>query len=224
MTIPEVLSREVRAAILQRCLTNWVLIKRCYKYQRLLDQPVADLLDELGVKIYQALFYYRFTHRLKDKHVSPEEQAYKIAMQVGIYHLGDMVRAAMRQNHLATVPLDWFANDRGNGGRWASLRDTTASSDAVTEITNLIGAVATEFVGADKAGLLVRASLYDWQGHCRLSITQVEIMRGLGKRNRLQIRRLLDEYHAKVRAQLEPTPQLYLREEGVWRAAPQIVA
>ena len=222
MTVTEVLSREVRAAILKRCLNNWLLVKRCYKYQRLLDQPVADLLDELGIKIYQSLFYYRFTNRLKLPNLPAEEQAYKMAITAGHNHLTSLVRTALKKGHMNAVPLDWF-HEHQSAGRWSGLRGET-TAETVTAMTDLLAAVATEFVGAERAGLLVRATVYDWQGHCRLSVTQVEIMRGLGKRNRLQMRRLLDEYHAKVRAQLEPTPQLYLREEGVWRAAPQIVA
>jgi hypothetical protein len=210
----EVLNRETRGAILERCLTNWALIKRCYKYEKLLDQPISDLLDEVGVKIYQSLFYYRFTRRLKGT-LPPEEQAFKIAMEVGLNHLGDLVRAASRQRH-TTVSI--------HAGPWANTPSSAVYDHSMLQITTVLTMVAGHVVGAEQASFLVRATVYDWQNHTQLTPAQLEIMKGLGKRNRLQMRRLLDKYREEVRAELEPMPQLYQRVEGVWRAAPHNAA
>ena len=217
-----ILTRAERTAILARCLKNWILIKRCYRYRKLLDLPVPELLDELGVQIYKSLFYYRFKRRLKLPDVPPEEQAYKLALTAGHNALTSMIRTALKRGHLNVVPLDWF-NEEHPAGHWTGLR-ATASPNAIAHVTNLMAIVATEMMGPAKAGALLRATIYVWQGKFRPTKTQLELIRELSCHNRKGVQRLIERYHDRVRAQLDPERVIYLKTEGVWRAAPQVVA
>lgn len=215
-----VLTRDERATILHRCLTNWLLVKRCYRYRVLLDLPVQDLLDELGVKIYQGLFYYRFKARLTVPDVAPEEQAYKLAITVGHNALTSMVRDALKKGHINLQPIDFYAQDKA-AGRWAGLSGD-GSAVAASHVIDLMVATATAMAG-DHASQLLRALVYDWSPGGRLTVQQAEIMRALACHNRLRVRRLLDLFRDRVRSQLDPTAPVVTKSEGVWRASNQIV-
>lgn len=215
-----ILTRAERAAILQRCLNNWLLIKRCYRYLPLLNTTIEDLLDDLGVKAYESLFYYRFKARLTAPGVPPKEQAYKLALTTAHNALTSLVRDAIKRGRINAHPLDWHAENQG-GGAWAGLRGPS-SATAITTVLDLMATVATELVGG-RAGDLLRATVYDWASGRRLTPAQRNIMAALGCHNPLRVRRLIDHFHTQIRVQLTPETVPLTRNDGVWRATAQII-
>lgn len=203
--VTDVLTRADRAIVLERCLKNRLLIKRCYRYHQLLNTSVEDLLNELGIHIYEGLFYFRFKHRLKFPEISPLEQAYKLALTTGHNYLGCLVRARVKKGLVSTESI----SPKAASHRLDDL--------AALQVTKVMVSVAAELVGTPLAAALLRATLYDWQSHGQLSAAQQQLLKALKRPTRHQVTLLLDQYRSLILAQLEPAQLPIEKVDGVWR-------
>ena len=204
-----ILTREQRAEILARCLNNRRLAERCYYSANLLQLGPDDVLNHLGVKMYEGLFYFRFIDRYHNTK-EPMELAYQLALATGHNELSSLIRAKLKRAN-----LNW-------NGPLEELRSTDMTTLNVTEMTDLMATTAVAVAGGqDRAALLLRASVYDWErhrDHRGLTEPQHELMTGLGVKRRSQVAKLLEDFYQRVRRAIETPRQLLTKEEGVWRA------
>lgn len=211
----KVITRAERTDILQRVLRNQLLMRRCYKSYRLLESTVPDLLNELGEKVFKALYYYRIKDRYPPDQ-DPLVAAFKLALTTAHNHLTSLIRTALKKHRPALINTDI-----------ALLKGSNISEAQMYEFLEILITKARGLVGEAKIPWLLKATLYGWERsrpNPPLSPVQQEIMTALEERTRSGVRRLVAELHKRVIAELERTgdkKSLLIKTAGIWRPSDQ---
>ena len=196
-------SREDCYSITGYCLEK--MNRACVERQNLFKPFMSkdDLLDEIGVKIWQELARYR--HRLPTY-----AMARNFAFRVAQNHLRSMVRSKLtvrkRGAYASFVDNEVTSGHQLGSPQTVDIFDTIGSEDIAAngqlafEAVEHIVSVAIRLIGSEKYVLLCRALCYDWSGN--LEPEQEFILVHLGL-NRKQLLRLMRKLGKRIRNEVE---------------------
>jgi len=137
------LNRAERAQILSDCMSNEILMRMCIKRSALFPMSPVDLMDEIAVRMWIALWEYRR---------KPIDEAFKIALKCGYNQLRTLVRNQMKKITLV--------ND---ANKLEKTPDNSIIGLETKEVLDCMEKIAIMLVGKTKAVHLIRSVLLDWQ-------------------------------------------------------------